>query len=140
MLLLDTNVASELRGRRHSDHILNWLDRWNIHDVFLSVITVAEIRYGIALVVDEQRRLLLRETYRRLEDDFANRILDFDRHTAAIYGDISARRQKAGRRMETKDAMIAAICLHHGATLATRNVKDFEGLDLKLVNPFEGAQ
>lgn len=140
MLLLDTNVASELRGRRHSDHILTWLDRWDIDDVYLSVITIAEMHYGIALVEDEPRRLSLQETYQRLENDFANRILDFDRYTAAIYGDISARRQKLGRQMETKDAMIAAICLHYGAILATRNVKDFEGLDLELVNPFEGAQ
>jgi predicted nucleic acid-binding protein len=71
-------------------------------------------------------------------DEYAGRRLVFDDKAAYIYGSITAKRKHAGHPMETKDAMIAAICLSHGATLATRNVRDFEGLDLPLINPFEG--
>ena len=75
-----------------------------------------------------------------IETEFIGRIGVFSPNAAHRYGTISAQRHKIGPRMGTKDAMIAAICLANGATLATRNTKDFEGLDLKLVNPFEGGQ
>jgi toxin FitB len=70
---------------------------------------------------------------------FAGAILPLDAASAALSGRIRASRESAGHAITVQDAQIAAICLHHGATLATRNTKDFEGLDLKLVNPFEGA-
>ena len=139
MIVLDTNVISELQGRRHSDLILSWLDRYDREVVFLTAIAVAEIHFGIALLPQGGRREALAEMFRRIEDEFSGRVLSFSHVSAARYGALAAHRQKSGRPMETKDAMIAAICLSHGATLATRNVKDFEGLDLKLVNPFEEA-
>jgi predicted nucleic acid-binding protein len=73
----------------------------------------------------------------RVETDFTGRILGFSTDAAHRCATLAAERRKAGRPMETKDAMVPAICVAHGATLATRNTKDFEGLDLKLVNPFE---
>ncbi len=107
--------------------------------VFLTSITIAEIHFGLNLLDPGRRRDSLTRIFTDIEEEFAGRILSFSVRMAPIYGRIAAQRQKAGRHIETKDAMIAAICLFHGATLATRNVKDFEGLDLALVNPFEEA-
>jgi toxin FitB len=139
MIVLDTNVYSELKGRTYSDHLLRWLDGFSLSAVYLTTITVAETHFGLALLPEGARRAKLTETYARLEAEFAERILTFSTAAAHHYGAISARRHLAGRQIETKDAMIAAICLTHGATLATRNTKDFLGLDLPLVNPFEGG-
>lgn len=139
MIILDTNVFSELKGRKHSDHLLRWLDGLSASEVFLTTITVAEIHFGLALLPEGARKAKLAETYSLLEAEFAGRILTFSTVAAHVYGLMSARRHFAGHDIETKDAMIAAICLAHGASLATRNTKDFEGLDLQLVNPFEGA-
>lgn len=139
MIVLDTNVISELQGRRYSELILRWLDRYDSEVVFLTAIAMAEIHFGVALLEPGARRESLRQTFDRIEEEFSGRILSFTQNVAASYGMLSAQRQKEGRSMETKDAMIAAICLSHDATLATRNTKDFEGLDLKLINPFEGA-
>ena len=139
MIVLDTNVFSELKGRKHSEMLIGWLDGFLISEVFLTTITLAETRYGLGLLPDGARKLQLEQTYRLLEEEFEPRTLPFSAAAAYCYGDISARRHRSGRPIETKDAMIAAICLTHGATLATRNTKDFEGLDLRLVNPFEDA-
>lgn len=139
MIVLDTNVISELQGRQHSERILRWLDGYDREAVFLTAIATAEMHFGIALLEPGARQDNLRQTLLRIENAFSGRILSFSQTAAGRYGAIAAQRQKAGRAMETKDAMIAAICLSHDATLATRNTKDFEGLDLRLVNPFEGA-
>jgi hypothetical protein len=139
MIVLDTNVISELQGRHHSERILRWLDGYDSEVVFLTAIAMAEIHFGIALLNSGARQENLRQTFLRIENAFSGRILSFSQTAAGRYGTLAAHRQKAGKAMETKDAMIAAICLSHDATLATRNTKDFEGLDLKLVNPFEEA-
>ncbi|MGF9693537.1 type II toxin-antitoxin system VapC family toxin [Rhizobium sp. 0TCS1.26] len=139
MIVLDTNVYSELKGRTYSDHLLRWLDGLPVSTVYLTIITVAETHFGFALLPEGVRKAKLIETYAVLEEEFSERILPFSTGAAHLYGIIAARRHLAGRQIETKDAMIAAICFTHGATLATRNTKDFWGLDLRLVNPFEGA-
>jgi predicted nucleic acid-binding protein len=138
MIILDTNVISEMQGRLHSERILAWLDTYEIEALFLTTISIGEMHYGLHLLEDGHRKIGLASAFARIEADFAGRVLGFSLEAARRYGALAATRRKAGRRMETKDAMIAAICLAHGATLATRNTKDFEGLDLKLVNPFEG--
>lgn len=137
MIVLDTNVISELQGRTHSERILNWLDGYDVETLFLTTIAVAEMRYGLELLDDGRRKATLISDFNRIESEFAGRILGFSLSAANRYGLLAAQRRKMGRPMETKDAMIAAICLANGATLATRNTRDFEGLDLKLVNPFE---
>lgn len=90
-------------------------------------------------MADRKRKAALIAELDAIEAEFSGRVLGFSSNAAHQYGIIAAQRHKIGRRMETKDAMIAAICLANGATLATRNTKDFEGLDLKLINPFEGG-
>ncbi|MBB4573221.1 type II toxin-antitoxin system VapC family toxin [Rhizobium lentis] len=136
MIVLDTNVISELQGRTHSERILNWLDGYDVEALFLTTIAVAEMRYGLELLDDGRRKTALISDFNRIESEFAGRIPGFSLSAANRYGLLAAQRRKTGR-METKDAMIAAICLANGATLATRSIRDFEGLDLKLVNPFE---
>jgi predicted nucleic acid-binding protein len=79
------------------------------------------------------------ESFNRLRGEYANRILALDAMASELAGRLRARRDSRGRPLSIGDAMIAAICLVHGATLATRNVRDFDGLDLKLVNPFEAG-
>lgn len=138
MIVLDTNIVSEIQGRAHSDRILLWLDAYSVEALFLTTIAVAEMRYGLELLEDGRRKSALMSDFATIESEFSGRILGFSLGAAHRYGMLTAQRRKAGRPIETKDAMIAAICLTHGATLATRNTKDFEGLDLKLVNPFEG--
>lgn len=139
MIVLDTNVISELQGRLHSDRILSWLDGFAAETVFLTTVTVGEIRFGLELLADGKRKTTLIVEFEAIEAEFSGRVLGFSSDAAHQYGMISARRHKLGRRMETKGAMIAAVCLAHGATLATRNTKDFEGLDLRLINPFEAV-
>lgn len=138
-IVLDTNIIFELEGRKHSEHLLQWLNGFQREDLFLTTVSVAEIRHGLSLLPEGRRREALTAAYSRIEEGFANRIISFTLEAARAYGRLRAKREKQGRPIETKDAMIAAICLNHGATLATRNVKDFEGLDLRLINPFEGA-
>ena len=107
---------------------------------FPCIPVIAELAFGA-------RRILLRNKSSRflvaLDDlisvEFRSRILPNDVASALKYGEIFARREAAGRPMGPMDAMIAAICLVHDATLATRNIRDFDGLDLKLVNPFEAS-
>ena len=137
MIVLDTNVVSELQGRQHTERLLAWLDGYAIETLFLTTITIAEIRFGIALLPGGRRRISLRHALERIEAEFEGRILGFSIAAAHLYGDLSAVRKLKGHSMETRNAMIAATCLAHGAALATRNTKDFEGLDLTLVNPFE---
>jgi len=139
MIVLDTNVVSEWRDRKHSELLLLWLDTLPAKTTFLTTVSIAEIQYGLHLLPESARKSQLVEMYSSVEEEFRGRILTFSLDAAHRYGVLNAKRRKAGRPMEVKDAMIAAICLSHGATLATRNVKDFEGLDLRLVNPFEGA-
>ncbi len=139
MIVLDTNVISELRNRRYSDHLLAWLDGIAQEEAFLTTVSLAEIHFGIGCLPDGRRKADLADFYRQMETEFKDRILVFSVDAAHRYGKLAAERRSRGHPIETKDAMIAATCLAHGATLATRNLKDFEGLDLRLVNPFEGA-
>ena len=105
--------------------------------MFLTSITIAEIYFGAYLVQEVPRKEALLQSLSRLSAAYQNRILSFSLANSEHYGKLTASRRLAGRPIETKDAMIAAICLANNATLATRNIRDFEGLDLKLINPFE---
>lgn len=139
MIVLDTNIISELFGGRLTSPVYDWLDSQADTDLFLTSITIAELVYGAELLPDGRRKQTFRERIDAIVDDYEGRRLGFGDDAAYLYGMISARRKSQGHSMETKDAMIAAICLSQGAALATRNVKDFEGLDLHLINPFEEA-
>ncbi|WP_163265999.1 type II toxin-antitoxin system VapC family toxin [Chelativorans alearense] len=139
MILLDTNVISEVLSRRPHKTAIRWLDEQEEADLLLCPVVLAELYFGAYLVREVERHEMLLENIALIRRRFAGRVLPFGDLPSEIYGRITTSRQIAGQRMETKDAMIAAICLAHGAALATRNTRDFEGLDLTLVNPFEAG-
>jgi len=139
MIVLDTNVISDIFGPRPSERVHNWLNAQEGASLFLSTVIIGELYYGAFLVPEPIRREGLLQNIDRIKRDFHGRMLSFGESAAQTYGRITATRRLMGRSMETKDAMIAAECLAHGATLATRNTRDFQAIDLKLVNPFEAG-
>lgn len=138
MIVLDTNVLSELMRPDPDQAVIAWMDSQEPAQLFLTAITVAEILYGIARLPDGKRKAGLRERgVAMLQEDFAGRIISFDEAAAAQYAEVVCERQSSGRSIGMADAQIAAICRTlNGATLATRNSRDFEGIGLDLANPW----
>lgn len=140
MIVVDTNIISELSKPHPDQTALLWFDHADPFELHISDVTVMELIYGA-----ERYRIrhgsdrYYKIAWDLIEGKFHGHILNVEKEAFASAGRIRARREMGGRMMSTQDAMIAAICMQHGATLATRNTKDFQGLDLTLVNPFEGA-
>ena len=138
MIVLDTNVISELERPSSDEAVRNWYSKQLGGELYLTATTVAELAFGAQRIVLRNNSLRYQKALEALlEDTFKNRILEFNTPEAIENGRIRSVREAAGRPIALNDAQIAAICLVHGATLATRNVRDFDGLGLKLVNPFE---
>jgi predicted nucleic acid-binding protein len=135
--LLDTNVVSELRKRQADSHVVAWMSRQLAGDLFLSAISLGELVRGAHLLAPGRRRA---EIERWIAEDlaraFASRILPFDREDAVVWGELTARRERAGRKLPAVDGQIAAIAIRHRLTVATRNVMDFTDLALAAVNPW----
>ena len=138
MIVLDTNVISEIRLRRPDSNVVAWLAQQDHAELFLCVPVVAELSYGgYRILVRDGNSGHLDALSALVNQQFRNKILSNDVASALKFGEVMAKRMAAGRPVGPMDAMIAAICIVHGAKLATRNVRDFDGLDLGLVNPFE---
>lgn len=139
MIILDTNVLSEFFRPRPNEQVVEAIDRWPHSEVFLTAVTVAEVRVDIALLPSGRRKVELFEaTERVLSQRFDGRIVPFDLGATAFFADLVADRTRSGRPISVADGQIAAICRQRGATLATRNVRDFEGMGLDLVDPWAG--
>ena len=137
MILLDTNIVSEFMKTNPDTRVMDWLNARAKIDFHLCTPVIAEIRYGIAQLPDGKRKDNMLVAFERLEaETFAGRILPFDHRAAHCYAELRATRRSTGKPMSVMDAMIAAIALAHAMTLATRNVRDFEGLGVPLVDPF----
>ena len=137
MILLDTNVVSELIRPTPDPRVETWLSRQVASSIFLSVISEAELRYGVALLPMGRRRdRLTVEIENMLEEDFAGRLLPFDREAARAYAEVGAARRAAGLPIHHADCQIAAIARSRNAGIATRNVKDFEGCGIDVINPW----
>ena len=140
MIVVDTNIISELSKPHPDQTALLWFDHADPFELYISDVTVMELIYGAERYHirhgSDRYHKIAREL---IEGKFHGRILNLEQEAFSLAGLIRAQREMSGRMMSPQDAMIAAICLQHGATLATRNTKDFQGLDLTLVNPFEGA-
>ena len=138
MIVLDTNVVSEETKLSPSETVLNWLDAQVPSEVFTTAITVAEVLYGVEALPPGKRRMSLLATVEKMfVEQFPGRILPFDEDAARAYATIIASRNAAGRPISQFDAMIAAIARTHRATVATRNIGDFEHCGLKLVDPWK---
>ncbi len=136
MILADTNVWSELTKPEPNPRVQNWLIE-NDHDLWLSVIVIAEIRRGAEMPKATKRRDELLAWLRGLELTYADRIYGFDDDAAHIFGALMARRQGDTVLL---DMQIAAQAIAADCKLATRNVKDFDWIGVELVNPWEGAK
>lgn len=140
MILLDTNILSELMRAAPEAAVEQWLADQPVASVFISAITEAELRYGLALMPPGKRRSALAvEIENMLGEDFSGRILPFDSPAAVAFAEIAAERRQAGRPISQADAQIAAIARSRGAALATRNVPDFEGCGVEVINPWSSA-
>lgn len=137
MIVLDTNVISELGKARPDPNVLEWIVRSDKANLFLCSVVLMEQIYGAEKMRLKSGSNKFYLSIENVRDKFRGQIIEWTTATAELTGRLLAKRDVAGRPISTQDAMIAAICLHHGAALATRNTKDFEGLDLRLVNPFE---
>lgn len=137
MIVLDTNVLSELMRAQAEPAVIDWLDRQEQDSLAVTAVTVAELLYGIARLPDARRKNGLQDAaLRMLDEDFADRVLPFDEDAAVHYAALVSQRERSGRPISMADAQIAAICRHHTAVLATRNGKDFEGVGIVLSNPW----
>lgn len=137
MIVLDTNVLSELMRPEPNPRVIVWLDNQDTACVAISAITVAEVLYGIERLANGKRkRTFAAIAGGMFDEEFAGRILPFDAEAAVYYTEQVATSERAGRRVSMADAQIAAICLQHGATLATRNVKGFAAMAVQVVDPW----
>ncbi|CUX66856.1 putative VapC ribonuclease Y4jK [Agrobacterium tumefaciens str. Kerr 14] len=137
MIILDTNVLSELLTPTPSKIVIEWLAAQHPPSVFTTAVTEAEILYGLRLLPEGRRRRDLEAAISPIfDEDLSGRVLPFDRDAADLYATIATRRRSAGRPISQFDAQIAAIALSRGASVATRNVSDFEGVGVSIINPW----
>ena len=140
MILLDTNVLSELLRLPPHPSVETWTAEHAVEDLFFSAIGEAALRFGIALMPAGRRRDGLATLIEAmLREDFEGRVLPFDRNAARAYADIAAARRLAGRPVSPADCQIAAIARSRAMAVATRNVRDFSGTGIEVVNPWEGG-
>lgn len=137
MIVLDTNVLSEALKPSPHETVLRWLAEQNRDAVFTTAITQAEILYGVEMLPAGKRRSRLHSAVERMfTDEFHGRILPFDAESALVYPKIVAGRTQMGRPISQFDAVIASVCRSREATIATRNVSDFEDCGLAVINPW----
>lgn len=137
MIVLDTNVVSELMRQAPAPGVLRSLSNYSADELHSTSITLAEILYGIELLPAGKRKAdLLAGSERLFRVVLGGRILPFDESAAQAFSHVAAGRRGAGRPISELDTQIAAIASVHGATLATRNTSDFEGCGIRVVNPW----
>lgn len=140
MIILDTNIISEVMRPQPNTQVMSWLKKYPVEELAITSISIAEISYGLKRLPVGRRRDSLQWRFQMFIDQgFSDRIFPFEERAAEIYADIIVDRKQQGKPIEVMDAMIASIALLKTATLATRNVSDFENCGLELVNPWEIA-
>ena len=138
MIILDTNVISELMRVNPEPIVLKWIEGQKATNLAITAIGIAEIQRGILRLPKGKKRKTLHENFIAfIENAFAGRILPFDERAAYLYGEIASDREKAGFNTDAIDLMIAAIAKNYNATIATRNIKDFKDCGVKLINPWD---
>lgn len=138
MIILDTNVISELMREEANEAVFAFIDAQPISTLYTTAIVQAEILFGVAMLPPGRRRAALEADAQRLfAEEFAGRVLPFDQEAALHYAAIIERRRAIGRPLEGFDGLIAAIAAAAGFAVATRNTADFEDCGIPLVNPWE---
>jgi predicted nucleic acid-binding protein len=141
MLILDTNVVSELMRQKPDLKVKQWLGAQKSIYLGLTTITIAEINSGLQRLPAGKRRTALEENFELfVSTAFTGRVFSFDEHAANCYGELAFMREQAGLHVEAVDLMIVAISKAINAKIATRNIKDFKGCGVELVNPWEYGQ
>jgi predicted nucleic acid-binding protein len=137
VIVLDTNVISVFMKPEADARVASWLDTQPRESLWTTTITVFEIRMGLEILALGRRRQSLEDAFTRaLEEAFVGRVLPFDESAAQAAGRIGAARRKVGRTVEVRDLQIAGIAAARNASIATRNIRHFEGLGLELINPW----
>jgi len=137
MILLDTNVVSEMMRMRPAARVVSWMASQPANSLYISSITQAEILHGLMLLPQGRKRRELEQAAAGMfSQDFAERVLAFDGAAAVAYAQIAADRRRAGRPIAVFDAQIAAVARAAGAVLATRNTADFARCGVELLNPW----
>lgn len=137
MIVLDTNVLSELIRPTPEPVVLAWMEDQAADDLFTTVISRGEMLYGVHILAAGRRRETLLEAVRAIfAEDLAGRVLPYDEAAADAHAEIAARRRALGRPSSQSDLMIAGIARSLGATLATRNTRDFEDCGIDLIDPW----
>lgn len=138
MIILDTNVLSELLRPTPDTHVVTWLASQPRAALFTTSVTRGEILYGIRLLPEGKRRETLWEAVSGIfNQDMAGQVLSFDSDAADAYAEIAADRKNQGKPISQFDAMIAAVARSRGASLATRNIKDFVDCGVDLIDPWK---
>lgn len=136
-LLLDTNVLSEVTKPSPDEGVLRWIHGLDEDRTFISIVSIAEIRRGVALMDSGRKRDALGEWLAHdLPQRFENRIIPVEGAVALAWGDLMALAKQSGRGLASMDGLIAATAVAHQLTLATRNTKDFEGFGVDIINPW----
>lgn len=139
-VLLDTNVVSELIRKSPDPAVEAWVSGHVLEDLYFSAIGEAELRYGAAILPAGRRReTLVSEIEGMLRDAFGDRVLPFDSNAAREFAEIAAKRRSIGRRMAPADCQIAAIARSLNVAVATRNVRDFDDINVEVINPWKSA-
>lgn len=137
MIILDTNLISEPLRREPNAQVVKWIDQQNIDLLYLTTITVGELRYGLAALPDGKRKKILQD---RLESEviplFTGRVLSYDLNASAAYSVLMARAQKQGLAIGTADGYIAAIAKSHAMKVATRDTSPFIAAEVEVIDPW----
>ncbi len=137
MLVLDTNVISELMRAKPEPAVIAWLDSQSPGSVWITSVTVFEVSFGLNSLPNGKRRRALQDAFANmLAEELEQHVLDFDQAAAERAGEISAELHRLGRTVEVRDVQIAGIVSVRQATLATRNVKHFQDTGIEVVNPW----
>ena len=135
--LLDTNVVSETMRKQPSAVVLDWVATQAGESLFISAITIGELRRGaLVLAAGKKRHALLRWIETGIKADFADRILPVDTAVMERWAELQIATQKVGRRLPLMDSLLAATALAHGLTLATRNTADLKAASVPLLDPW----
>lgn len=138
MIILDTNILSELMQQNPDATVISWLDKMPAESIWITSVTLFEARYGLVLLPEGKRRKALIEIFEQVvTEDLDGRVLLFDQAAAERAAELAASRRKAGNPVDMRDTFIAGIALAKKATIATRNTRHFSDLQVDVVNPWD---